>query len=87
MASRKELKKAVNYIISDMFVEAIIMKEIKHVDDAKADEVLGELLTIQDEFLKRASHTEPGNVKGYYRQYYKDFNAAVDAVGSKIDAF
>ena len=37
MASRKELKKAVNYIISDMFVEAIIMKEIKHVDDAKAE--------------------------------------------------
>jgi hypothetical protein len=35
---------------------------------------------MQDEFIKRISHTEPGNVKGFYKKFRQDFNAQVDAI-------
>ena len=36
-------------------------------DKKKADELMGEILKMQDEFISRISHTEPGNVKGTTR--------------------
>ena len=32
-------------------------------DKQKADELMAEILKMQDEFISRISHTEPGNVK------------------------
>ena len=87
MASRRTLKKTVNYIVSEMCVEALVLKHIKNVPDDQCDEVLTDILNLQNEFVTRTSHTEPGNVKGYYRQFYKDFNAGVDAISAKIDKF
>ena len=42
-----------------------------------------EILNMQDEFISRISHTEPGNVKGFYKKLRTDFNAKVNEV---IDA-
>ena len=44
---------------------------------------MGEILKTQDEFVSRISHTEPGNVKGYYKKFRSDFNAKVEEI---IDA-
>ena len=48
--------------------------------EQKADELMAEILKMQDEFISRISHTEPGNVKGYYKKFRSDFNAKVDAI-------
>lgn len=29
---------------------------------------MAEILKMQDEFISRISHTEPGNVKGFYKK-------------------
>ena len=34
----------------------------------KADELMAEILKMQDEFISRISHTEPGNVKGFLQK-------------------
>lgn len=34
-------------------------------------------------FFARISHTEPGNVKGFYKKFRADFNASVNEI---IDA-
>lgn len=44
---------------------------------------MAEILNMQDEFISRISHTEPGNVKGFYKKLRADFNAKVDEI---IDA-
>ena len=49
-------------------------------DKKKADELMGEILKMQDEFISRISHTEPGNVKGYYKKFRSDFNAKEDSI-------
>ena len=81
MASRRELKKNVNYIAGELFMECLVNSlYVPGTDKAKADELMGKILSMQDEFISRISHTEPGNVKGYYKKFRSDFNAKVDEV-------
>ncbi|EIY52354.1 MULTISPECIES: hypothetical protein [Bacteroides] len=84
MASRRELKKTVNYISGELFSECLINSMfVPGTDKAKADQLMTEILKMQDEFISRISHTEPGNVKGFYKKFRSDFNAKVNEI---IDA-
>jgi len=84
MAKRRELKKNVNYIAGELFSECLINSMfVPGTDKAKADELMAEILKMQDEFISRISHTEPGNVKGFYKKFRVDFNAKVNEI---IDA-
>lgn len=81
MASRKELKKNINYIAGELFTECLVHSlYVPGTDKKKADELMGEILKMQDEFISRISHTEPGNVKGFYKKFMTDFNAKVDEI-------
>lgn len=84
MASRKDLKKNVNYIAGELFTECLVNSMfIPKTDKAKADELMTEVLKMQDEFVSRISHTEPGNVKAFYKKFRTDFNAKINEI---IDA-
>ena len=84
MAKRRELKKNVNYIAGELFSECLInSKFIPGTDKKKADELMNEILLMQTDFVSRISHTEPGNVKGFYKKFHVDFNAKVNEI---IDA-
>lgn len=86
MASRRQLKKNVNYIAGELFAECIVNSIlIPGTDKNKADNVMGEILKMQDEFLSRISHTEPGNVKGFYKKFRTDFNAKVNEIVDEIE--
>lgn len=84
MASRRELKKTVNYISGELFTECLVNSMfVPGTDKAKAEELMADILKMQDEFLSRISHTEPGNVKGFYKKFRADFNTKVNEI---IDA-
>ena len=84
MAKRRELKKNVNYIARELISECLInSKFIPGTDKKKAGELMVEIIKMQDEFISRISHTEPGNVKGFYKKFRSDFNAKVNEI---IDA-
>lgn len=87
MASRKNLKKTVNFIVEEIVADCLVQQAIKNTDDRKVEEVLAEVLGVQNEFLARCSHTEPSNAKAFYKKFYADFNEAVDAIYDKIKAF
>lgn len=85
MASRRQLKKNVNYISGELFTECLVQSNfVPGTDKQKVDEILVEILTMQEEFVSRISHTEPGNVKEFYNKFYKDFNAKVDEIIDSI---
>lgn len=85
MANRRELKKNVNYIAGELFSECLVNSlYVPGTDKAKADALMGEVLSMQDEFISRISHTEPGNVKGFYKKFRDDFNAKVDEIIDSI---
>ena len=86
MANKRNLKKAINYVASDLFLECIVLKQIKKADATKADEILADILCLQDEFLARAGHPEPGCVKKYYRKLNEDFGNEVSNIIRRMQA-
>lgn len=86
MAKRKDLKKKINYIASELFAECLVNAlYVPGTDKEKADKLMGEILTMQDEFISRISHTQPGNVKGFYKKLIADFNAKVEEIIAAMD--
>ena len=84
MASRRNLKKNVNYIAGELFSECLVNSMfVPGTDKVRADELMNEILLMQTDFVSRISHTEPGNVKGFYKKFHVDFNAKVNEI---IDA-
>lgn len=85
MASRRNLKKDINYIIGDIFTECLIYKElVPGTDKEAADALIVDLLRIDNDFNARISHTEPGNAKEYYRTLVKDFQNQITEVIDKL---
>lgn len=81
MASRRQLKKNVNYIAGELFSECLINSMfVPGTDKAKADALMGDILSMQTDFVSRISHTEPGNVKGFYKKFRSDFNTKVNEI-------
>ena len=53
MASRRELKKNVNYIAGELFMECLVNSlYVPGTDKTKADELMGRILSVQDDFNK-----------------------------------
>ncbi len=86
MASRRQLKKNVNYIAGELFAECLLNSMfIPGTDKEKADQLMSDILRVQDEFISRISHTEPGNVKGFYKKFRTDFNSKVNEIVDAIE--
>ena len=86
MANKRDLKKSINYVVGDLFQECIILNMFKKADSVKVDEVLTDILNLQNEFLARTNHPQPGNVKAYFRKLYSDFGDGVEAIIKKMQA-
>ena len=85
MASRRDLKRDISYVIGDIFTECLIYKElVPGTDKNAADKLIVDLLRIDNEFITRISHTEPGKAKEYYRALVKDFQKEISAVIDKL---
>ena len=86
MANRRQLKKSVNYIAGELFAECLVNSYlIPGTDKEKADKLMADILRMQDEFVSRISHTEPGNVKGFYKKFRADFNAKINEIIDAIE--
>ncbi|MDR3794009.1 hypothetical protein [Phocaeicola sp.] len=86
MASRKSLKKTVNYItelaIGLCFMESAQASAEKR--DAYSQLFL-QIVNLRNDIISRISHTEPGSVKLFYKKLRTDFNAEVDNVFKKLE--
>ena len=85
MASRRELKRDISYVIGDIFTECLIYKElVPGTDKEEAEKLIVDLLRIDNEFITRISHTEPGKAKEYYRALIMDFQSQISDVLDKL---
>jgi len=81
MASRRKLKKSINYIASELLAECLYQKQNLDTSNAqKAENLAVDVLKMHREFISRISHTEPGNVKGFYKKLYADFDAQAEKI-------
>lgn len=76
MASRKELKKNIQYIAGDLFMASLV--------DGVNREIVVESVHNVLALIPRISHTEPGNVKGFYKKLREDLNKEVEKVSAEL---
>ena len=77
MASRRDLKKSIHYIANDLLFAAII--------EGVNREVIFEALTNVLNLIPRISHTQPGNVKGYYKKIYEELDKQIQIVSDEVE--
>ena len=81
MAKRINLNKAIKHISSELFAECMYLKATAGEKAQEAiDEQMVNILRLQNEHISRISHTEPGNVKGFYKKLRTDFSAGVSEI-------
>ena len=77
MASRRDLKKSIHYIANDLLFAAII--------EGVNREVIFEAVTNVLNLIPRISHTQPGNVKGYYNKIYEELDKQIQIVSDELE--
>lgn len=76
MASRRDLKKRITYIASDLFLASLV----EGVDREVVANAVHNVLSL----VNRVSHTEPGNVKGFYKKLNEDLNKEIQVVADEL---
>ena len=77
MASRRNLKKQISYIAGDLFLASLV----EGVNREAIVEATHNVLNL----IPRISHTQPGNVKGYYKKLREDLNKEIQVVADELN--
>lgn len=82
MANKRELKRSINYICSDLFAETVAVSLYdKKASKENLEALLASILIIHDDFIRRVSYPEPGLApKAYYKAIIEDFNKQVSEI-------
>ena len=76
MASRRRLKKQISYIAGDLFLASLV--------DGVNREAIIEATHNVLALIPRISHTQPGNVKGYYKKLHEELNKNIKVVSNEL---
>ena len=76
MASRRDLKKKISYIAGDLFLVSLL----EGVNREAVIEATHNIINL----IPRISHTQPGNVKGYYKKLNEDLAKQVQIVSDEL---
>ena len=76
MASRRKLKKQISYIAGDLFLASLV--------DGVNREAIIEATHNVLALIPRISHTQPGNVKGYYKNLNEALNKEIQIVANEL---
>ena len=86
MASRRNLKKHVGYIADS--VAGLCIMESMDADGQKKEQyaqIVLDIIHTRLEIISRISHTEPGNVRGFYKKLVSDFNAKIEEFFNRLE--
>lgn len=86
MAKRRDLKKNVNYI-ADVMVGLCLLERMKAEGERREaiSELVSRVINLRSDIISRISHTEPGNVKAFYKKLKSDFNTQIEEVFNKLN--
>lgn len=86
MASKRKLKKRVNFIYYKLLAECVaksLYSDVQNKDDVKA--LLQSILMINRDFICRISHIEPGMpAKKYFADFKKKYNEQINELVDQI---
>ena len=87
MSNKRDLKRTINYICDDLFVEGIAVSlygESRESDNIEA--LLTSILSMHNNYIRRVSHVEPGMPAKVYSKDLKDkFSKEVNEVIDQLN--
>lgn len=86
MANKRDLKRRINYITSELFAETVAASLYNGKPTQEdVDGILSAIVMINGDYISRVSHPEPGITKGeYYKKLTVDFNKQVSEIIDQI---
>ncbi len=90
MASKKNLKKDINYLVDEVIGTCLMRQNLKNdkiQDDL--DGVIKDMLEFREEMVKKVNNPKPAegekNLKSYYRSLYSELLTKVNGVFDKLN--
>ncbi len=76
MANKRDLKRSIHYITSELFAECVAASLYNGKPEQEAvDGILSAIIMTDTDFIKRVSHPEPGMAqKVYFKDLITQFN-------------
>lgn len=85
MANKRDLKRGITYISSELFAECVATSYSNNCDQANVDSLLKSIMHMHSDYIMRVSHPEPGMLpKLYYRTLIEHFNNDVNDIVDQI---
>lgn len=86
MANKRDLKRGINYICSELFAECIATSIYSNNSDRNnMDTLLKSVMRMHSDYIMRVSHPEPGmKAKKYYNALIQSFNNDVNEIVDQI---
>ncbi len=85
MASRKNLKKVITYIVDDIATEAFLMSFDAKNDTEAWVNLFNKIFSLNNDYIARVSHVEPGiSAKKYFDALCDSFNKDAKALLDEI---
>ena len=88
MANKRTLKHAIKLICGELFAECVATSLYGPTDiEDNYEALLFSIIKMQDNYIRRVSHPEPGlAAKTYYKDLKEKFNAEVEDIVNQINS-
>ena len=85
MANKRDLKRNINYVCSELFSEAVAASYSTKQSDDNVKALLTSILVIHNDYVRRISHQEPGLApKLFYKDLTTNFNKQASEIIDQI---
>lgn len=85
MASRRNLKKVITFIVDDLATEAFLVSYNAKADTEAWVNVFNKIFSLNNDYVARVSHVEPGMpAKKYFNALCESFNKDAKAILDEI---
>ena len=86
MANKRDLKRTINYITSELFAECVAASLYNgNPAQEDVDGILSSIIMTNNDFIKRISHPEPGIKQSlYFKKLVTEFNKQTSEIIDQI---
>lgn len=86
MANKRNLKRNINYVCSELFSEAVAVSMYSSkATEENVNALLASILVIHNDYVRRVSHQEPGlSPKVFYKDLVNNFNKQVSEIVDQV---
>ena len=85
MSNKRDLKRNVNYVCSELFSEVVAASMYSKVSDEDVKALLASILVIHNDYVRRVSHVEPGmKPKVFFKNLTTSFNKQVSEIVDQV---